>query len=168
VRLVPRSILDGYARALAWGGLGLGLAALIQDRRWLAQPGITMGLVALVIVLRRGQIQLSKFSYLSQVGIVALVGSITLGPGITVFAIGLGVFIADAFWLRKLLRAAWINAAREVIGFMAAYGAYAFVFLRAGASGFTIEFLPPALTFAGMYFFCTRAPSTSRCSSGGS
>jgi methyl-accepting chemotaxis protein len=113
--------------------------------------------VLMVVILRRGQIQLSKFSYLSQIGVVALVGSITLGPGIIVFALGLGVFIADAFWIRKLLRSAWINAGREVLGFLAGYGAYAAVFLHTDPSGVTLEFLPAALTLGGMYFFFTRA-----------
>jgi methyl-accepting chemotaxis protein len=131
--------------------------ALFLDRRWLAHPWVALGLLLMVVILRRGQIQLSKFSYLSQVGIVALVGAVSVGPGTVIFAIGLGVFIADAFWLRKLLRAAWINAGREVLGFMAAYGAYAAVFLRTDPIGVSIEFLPSALTLAGMYFFCTRA-----------
>jgi methyl-accepting chemotaxis protein len=156
VRLVPRTILSGYAQGLAWGGTVLGVVALIQDRRWLAHPWVSLGLVLVVVVLRRGQIQLSKFSYLSQVGIVALVGAISVGPGTVAFAVGLGVFIADAFWLRKLLLAAWVNAGREVIGFLAAYGAYAVVYLQTDPSGVTLEFLPAAITLVGMYFFCTR------------
>jgi methyl-accepting chemotaxis protein len=157
VSLIPRSILDGYASAISWGGSAVAVAALIQDRRWLEHPWIALGLLALVAALRRGQIPLSKFSHISQLGVVALVGAITLGPGIVVFALGLGIFVADAFWFRKLLRFAWINAAREVLGFLAAYGAYAAVFLRTEPSGLTLEFLPSALTLAGMYFFCTRA-----------
>jgi methyl-accepting chemotaxis protein len=157
VTQVSRRLLDGYARAMAYGGTALGLAALIQDRRWLQHPWIGLGLIVFVAVLRRGQIQLSKFSYLSSIGIVALVGAITLGPGSVVFALGLGVFIADAFWLRKQLRTAWINAGREVLGFLAAYGAYAAVFLQTGASSASLEFLPAALTLGGMYFFFTRS-----------
>ncbi len=154
---VTRRILDGYARTIAWGGVIAGLGALAQDRRWLEQPWVAVGLLVLVVVLRRGQIQLSKFSSLSQIGVVALVGSVITGPGIVVFALGLGVFIADAFWLRKLLRAAWINAGREVLGFMAAYGLYVAVYLQIEPAGLTLEFLPPALTLAGFYFFFTRA-----------
>jgi methyl-accepting chemotaxis protein len=155
--LMPRSVLDGYARALSWGGTAVAVAALIQDRRWLDHPWVSLGLLALVAVLRRGQIPLSKFSHLSQVGIVPLVGAVTFGPGTVVFALGLGIFIADAFWLRKMLRFAWINASREVVAFIAAYGAYAAVFLRTEPSGVTLELLPPALTLAGMYFCFSRA-----------
>lgn len=154
---VSRNLLEGYARMVAWGGTVVGFAALVQDRRWLEQPWVAVGLVAFVVALRRGQIPLSKFSSLSQIGIVALVGSVVAGPGIVIFALGLGVFIADAFWLRKLLRAAWINAGREVLGFVAAYGLYAAVYLVIDPSGLTIEFLLPALALAGFYFFFSRA-----------
>lgn len=153
----PRPILDAYATLMSWGGTVLGAAALFLDRAWLERPWIAVGLLGLMVLLRHGQIQLSKFSYLTQTGIVVLVGAVTLGPGPVVFALGLGVFIADAFWQRKLLRAAWINAGREVIGFLAAYGAYAVVLYRSVPSGPTLEFLPAALTLAGMYFFASRA-----------
>jgi methyl-accepting chemotaxis protein len=157
VRQVPRRLLDSYARSVAWGGTVLGLAALVLDRRWLEHPWVALGLVVMVVVIRHGQIQLSKFSYLSQIGVVALVGAITIGPGTVIFALGLGVFVADAFWLRKLLRSAWINAGREVLGFLAAYGAYAAVYLRTEPTGVSLELLPAALTLGGMYFFFTRA-----------
>jgi methyl-accepting chemotaxis protein len=152
-----RGILEGYARVVSWGGSLLAIAALVQDRRWLEQPVVALALVVLVVLLRRGQIQLSKFSSLSQFGIVALVGAVVTGPGVVVFAVSLGIFIADAFWMRKLLRAAWINASREVIGFLAAYGIYTAVYLKIEPAGLTIEYLPPALALAGFYFFFTRA-----------
>ena len=152
-----RTLLGGFASLMSWGGTVAGAAALALDRRWLERPWVTLGLLVLAIVLRRGQIQLSKFSYLSQLGIIALVGSIIVGPGMVVFAVGLGTFIADAFWQRKLLSASWINAGREVLGFLAAYGAYSVVYLRSRPTAPTLEFLPAALTLAGMYFFCTRA-----------
>ena len=153
----PRGLLEGFAALMSWGGTVLGLAALVLDRSWMERPWLAGGVLAFAILLRRGQIQLSKFSYLTQIGIVALVGAVTLGPGIVVFALGLGTFIADAFWQRKLLSAAWINAGREVLGFLAAFGAYSVVLLRSGANSPTLDFLPAALTLAGMYFFCTRA-----------
>ncbi len=155
--VVSRNLLTMYARILAWGGILMGIAALAIDRRWLVHPWLTLGLVLLVGLLRKGQIPLSKFSYLSQIGIVAMVGAITVGPGVVIFALWFGVFLTDAFWLRKLLMAAWVNASREVVGFMAAYGAYAVVFTRTEPSGITLEFLGPGLTLAGLYFFFTRA-----------
>ncbi|HWA16086.1 MAG TPA: hypothetical protein VG817_06630, partial [Gemmatimonadales bacterium] len=73
--IVPiRKLLDGYARAIAWGGSLVAVAALGSDTRWLANPVLTLALVAIIAALRSGQIPLSKFSYLTQVGVVALVG----------------------------------------------------------------------------------------------
>lgn len=152
-----RGLLPIYARVIAWGGIVMGIAALALDRRWLEHPWLTLSLVVLVGMLRKGQIPLSKFSYLSQIGIVALVGAITVGPGVVIFALWFGVFLTDAFWLRKLLMAAWVNASREVVGFIAAYGAYAVVFVRTEPTGITLEFLGAGLTLAGLYFFFTRS-----------
>jgi methyl-accepting chemotaxis protein len=152
-----RTLLDGYARAVAWGGSIAAVAALATDTRWLANPLLTLGLVAAIAVLRSGQIPLSKFSYLTQIGVVALVGAVTVGPGIVVFALWFGVFLADAYWLRKLLRASWINASREVLGFVAAYGAYALLWVWTGPNGLSLDFLGPGLMLAGGYFFFTRS-----------
>ncbi|MEO8634080.1 MAG: methyl-accepting chemotaxis protein [Gemmatimonadales bacterium] len=154
---ITRRVLMGYAQLIAWGGTLVGVAAVALDRRWLAQPWVVLALLLVIIVLRHGQIPLSKFSYLTQVGVATLVGAVTVGPGIVVFALGLGIFIADAFWLRKLLRVAWINAAREVLAFVAAYGAYAAVFVSVDPQGISLEYLTPAITLAGMYFFFPRA-----------
>ncbi len=156
MKVYYRSLLDGYARAIAWGGTVVAIAALATDLRWLGTPLLTLALVAAVALLRFGQIPLSKFSYLTQIGVVALVGAVTAGPGIVVFALWFGVFVADAFWLRKLLRASWINASREAVGFMAAYGAYAAVWSWTRPVGLSLDFLGPGLTLAGSYFFFSR------------
>jgi len=152
-----RGALSLYTRFLAWGGSTLLVALLSSDRRWMEQPWITLFMLGAIIALRRGQIPLSKFSYLTQVGVVVLVGAVTVGPAPVAFALGVGIFTCDAFLLRKMLMASWINAGREVIGFVAAYGAYAFVFHFTAPSGVTLEYIPAAVTLAGMYFFFTRA-----------
>ncbi|HSR91544.1 MAG TPA: hypothetical protein VLK88_09570, partial [Gemmatimonadales bacterium] len=100
-----RGALSIYTKILAWGGSALLIAMLWSDRRWMEQPWITLFMLGAIIALRRGQIPLSKFSYLTQIGVIALVGAVTVGPGIMVFALWFGVFLADAYWLRKLLRA---------------------------------------------------------------
>jgi len=152
-----RGALSIYTKVLAWGGSALLVALLWYDRRWMEQPWITLFMLGAIIALRRGQIPLSKFSYLTQVGVVVLVGAVTVGPGPVAFALGVGIFTSDAFLLRKMLMASWINAGREVIGFVAGYGAYAFVFHFTSPSGVSLEYLPSAVTLAGMYFFFTRA-----------
>ncbi|HTG83932.1 MAG TPA: hypothetical protein VL853_03945, partial [Gemmatimonadales bacterium] len=152
-----RGALSIYTKILAWGGSALLVALLWSDRRWMEQPWITLFMLGAIIALRRGQIPLSKFSYLTQVGVVVLVGAVTVGPGPVAFALGIGIFTCDAFLLRKMLMASWINAGREVIGFVAGYGAYAFVFHFTSPSGVSLEYLPSAVALAGMYFFFTRA-----------
>ncbi len=151
-----RRAMDLYISLLAWGGTILTVVVLVLDRRWLDQPWVTLVMVGLVMGLRRAAIPLSKFSYLTQVGVVALVGAIAVGPSPVVFALAVGIFACDGFLLRKMLRAAWINAGREVIGFVIAYGAYAAVFRATAPSGISLEYLPAVFTLAGMYFFATR------------
>ncbi len=152
-----KTILARYVDLLAYGGILLFAAVLATDRRWIEHPIGTLVLIATVIALRGTQIPLSKYSYLTQIGIAALVGSLVMGPGSVVFALGLGVFIADAFWLRKYIRAAWVNAGREVIAYVTAFGAYAGVLRLTEPPGLTLEFLPAAVALAGFYFFTTRA-----------
>ena len=69
----------------------------------------------------------------------------------------LGVFAADAFWLRKAPLASWLNAGREVIALVAAFGAYAAVLRLTDPPGVTLEFLPAGLALVGIYFFAARS-----------
>ncbi len=150
-RLLPR-----YAQVLLVGGLLLGGMVLALDRRWLALPIPTLLLVAMVAVLRIAPVRLSKYSYLTQSGIPALVGAVTAGPSPVVVALAAGTVLADVFWVRRPWRAAWINAGREIIAFLAAYGFYALVLRLTGVSELTIDFLPAAFTLVGIYFLASR------------
>ncbi|MGH7702821.1 MAG: hypothetical protein ACREMO_06980, partial [Gemmatimonadales bacterium] len=152
-----QKVLDRYVALLAFGGLAVLLGALSIDLQWLEHPVAAMLLLGAVIGLRAGQIALSKYSYLSQIGLPALVGAVTVGPSPVVFALGLGVFVTDAFWLRKPLFASWINAGREVLAFVTAFGAYAAVLHLSGPPGLTLEFLPAAVALGGIYFFAARS-----------
>lgn len=151
-----QKVLDRYVALLAYGGLAVLLGALSIDLQWLERPVAALLLLGAVIGLRAGQISLSKFSYLSQIGLPALVGAVTVGPAPVVFALGVGVFVTDGFWLRKPLFASWINAGREVLAFVTAFGAYAAVLHLSGPPGLTLEFLPAAVTLGGIYFFAAR------------
>ena len=101
--------------------------ALAVDQRWLQQPIAVILLTVMVLILRAVPVRLSKYSYLTQTGIPVLVGAVTVGPSPVVLALYLGVLGADVVWLRKLPRAGLINAGREVLGFIAAFGPYAAV-----------------------------------------
>ena len=150
-------LLERYAQLLAVGGVLITLAALAVDLRWTDQPVAVILLTALVAALRAAPIRLSKYSYLTQSGIPALVGAITVGPTPVVLALYLGVLGSYVVWLRKLPRAGVINAGREVTGFVAAYGPYAAVHYYSGSPPLSVDFLPPAAILVCVYFFASRA-----------
>ena len=68
-----------------------------------------------------------------------------------------GVYIVDTLWLRKPMGAGLVNAGRENIAFMAAFGIFALVWRLSGSPGLGLDFLPAAFTLAGTYFFLSRA-----------
>jgi methyl-accepting chemotaxis protein len=153
---VPR-MMDRYTQILAFGGLGLLLAVLATDLRWTQHPISTAVLMISILALRTVPVRLSKYSYLTQSGVPTLVGAVCVGPAPVIAALWVGVVAADVFSLRKQPRAGLINAGREVIGFMAAYGPYAAILALAGTSELTLDFLPAAAILVSLYFFLSRA-----------
>jgi methyl-accepting chemotaxis protein len=150
-------LLERYARVLALGGGIVAAGALAVDRRWMEQPVAVLLLTAMIFGLRAAPIRLSKYSYLTQTGIPVLIGAVALGPTPVVLALYLGVLGSDVLWLRKLPRAGVINAGREVIGFVAAYGPYAAVQYYGGSPPVSLDFLPAAAILVCLYFFATRS-----------
>jgi methyl-accepting chemotaxis protein len=149
-------VVDRYAQAMARGGLAVALVSLAMDTRWTAHPLGTLLLFGAVFALRASPVRLSKYSYLTQSGVAAIVGALCLGPSPVVLALWLGVFSSDVLWLRKLPRAGFINAGREVLGFAAAYGPYAAVLELTGTPELSLDLLPAVAIFVCMYFFATR------------
>jgi methyl-accepting chemotaxis protein len=149
-------VLNRYAQVLAIGGGGVAVLASLVDRRWMDQPIAVIVLVATVILLRVVPVRLSKYSYLTQSGIPALVGAITVGSSAVVPGLWLGVVGSD-LWLRKPVRAGFINAGREVLGFASAFGFYAAVLHYTGSPSLSLELLPAASIFVVVYFFATRS-----------
>jgi methyl-accepting chemotaxis protein len=151
------SVLERYARLIAVGGGIVTLAALARDLRWIDQPVAVLLLTGMILALRAAPIRLSKYSYLTQTGIPVLVGAVAVGPTPVVLALYLGVLGSDVVWLRKLPRAGFINAGREVLGFTAAYGPYAAVHYLTGLPPLSLDFLPAAAILVCLYFFSTRS-----------
>ncbi|MDP3911248.1 MAG: methyl-accepting chemotaxis protein [Gemmatimonadales bacterium] len=144
-----------YSRGLAWAGTVLLVAVLVIDRRWLGQMPELAVLCGAGVALRGMAVPLSKYSYLTQIALVALAGSLLLGVPVTALATGGAILAADSLWQRKPLRVAWINLGREVITLTAAYGVYAAVLRVSGASpgeGMHIELLPALAVYALAYF----------------
>jgi methyl-accepting chemotaxis protein len=150
-------LVDGYTGVLAVGGLGLMLAVLIVDLRWIAHPISTALLMIGIFALRVVPVRLSKYSYLTQSAVPTLVGAVCIGPAPVVAALWVGIAGADVFGLRKQARSGLVNAGREVIGFVAAYGPYAAILALGGTSELTVDFLPAAAILVALYFFLSRA-----------
>ena len=151
-RLLPR-----YTQVLAVGGLILTLAVLAIDRRWIGQPVSTLVLIISIFALRCVPVRLSKYSYLTQSAVPVLVGAVSIGPSPVVAALWVAVAGADVFGLRKQSWAGLVNGGREVIGFVAAYGAYAAILSLGSSAALTLDFLPAAAVLVSLYFFLTRA-----------
>ena len=156
MRIRVQRVLGQYTQVLAVGGLGLLLVVLVVDTRWISHP-ISTGLLMLsIFALRAVPVRLSKYSYLTQSAVPTLVGAVCVGPAPVVAALWVGVAGADVFGLRKQPRAGLVNAGREVIGFMAAYGPYAAILALGGTSELTLDFLPAAAILVTLYFFLNR------------
>ncbi len=142
-----------YGNILRYGGAALLVAVLLADPRWTRQLPAILLLIAGGMTLRALQIPLSKYSYLTQTGLVALAGSLAVGLPAAVIAVGVSTVLIDWLWLRKNARAAWVNAGREVISVVAAYGVYAGIVHASNiVPGLHIETLP-ALFFFGLTYF---------------
>jgi methyl-accepting chemotaxis protein len=151
------AVLDGYARVLAWGGLVLAVGALAADPRFLDVPGATLLLIGAVTMLRMFPVRLSKYSYLTQSAVPIALGALTVGPAASVAALFVGTLASDALWHRKPQWVALINAGREVIAFVAAFGVYAAVYVASGRPPLSAELFPAAFCFAAAYFTTSRA-----------
>jgi methyl-accepting chemotaxis protein len=149
--------LRRYATGLLIGGSILTAGVLVWDQRWMEQPISTLLLMTGILVLRSVPVRLSKYSYLTQSGIPTLVGAICIGPAPVVAALWVGVVGAEVFWLRKQPRGGLINAGREVIAFVAAFGPYAAILALTGTTELTVDFLPAAAILVSLYFFISRA-----------
>ena len=146
-----------YSQALMYLGPVLVLAVLVVDPRWVGQLPELIVLIGAAIALRGLQIPLSKYSYLTQTGLVALAGSLVVGLPATVVAIGVSTVITDLAWLRRTAHAAAVHAGREVVATVAAYGVYAAVVHASGAPpGLHLETLPALCFYALAYFVFAR------------
>jgi methyl-accepting chemotaxis protein len=157
VKIKVHRLIHSYSQVLSIGGLVLLLGVLAVDSRWLSRPISTALLMLSIFVLRAVPVRLSKYSYLTQSAVPTLVGAVCIGPSPVVAALWVGVAAADVFGLRKQPRAGIINAGREVIGFVAAYGPYAAILSLGQGSEVTLDFLPAAAILVSLYFFLSRA-----------
>src|SRR3989475_8704782 len=102
-----------YSPGLAIAGPLVLLAVLSADPRGVHQL-LEIGVILVAAVALRGlQIPLSKYSYLTQTGFVALTGSLLVGLPAPALAISASVLLADWLLHKKMFRAALVNLGRE-------------------------------------------------------
>jgi methyl-accepting chemotaxis protein len=129
------------------------VAVLLGYRGWIdLWPAIPV-LVVATWGLRTFRFAIGKYASTSQVGVAALAGSLMVGPDATVVALAFGTVVADHGWLRRDLRAAWVNACREVVALSVAYGVYAAALAVAGAGGPRSYEAVPALALLVIAYF---------------
>ena len=153
-----RAFLTAYARFVGLLGLGLLVAALALDTRWMGQTWGIVAMLATVVFLRAQQIPLTKYGALNLLALPIVSGSLILGAPAASLAVWVGVLFADITFLRRSAVIAWINAGREVVALLAAFGAYAWasVSMAAGGAGFTAETLPALALYIFAYFVTSR------------
>ena len=157
---LPRvdAVVAVYPSVMAWlGGAVLATAVVVIRPAVTTWPAIVaMGLIA--TVLRRYVVPLSKFSYLSFTTWIGLTGSLLFGPVPTCLALVIGCLAGDWGWLRKTWRAGAINAGREVLSLVPAFGLYAIVLRWMGLDNreMSVDMLPAIAFFVVAYFVIGR------------
>jgi methyl-accepting chemotaxis protein len=151
------AFLHRYTRALGIVGAAVLVAALTADHRWIGEPATLLILGMATVVLRSAQIPLTKYSALNLVGAVALTGALVAGAPVTLAAVYLGVYVADAFVLRKTTEFAWINSGRETLALAAAYGLFAGAMHVTGTEELGADAAFAVAVFVVAYFSLSRA-----------
>jgi hypothetical protein len=128
--------------------------ALVTGNAW---AGTLIG-VAIVLIsaagLRAFQIPLTKYSSLSLIGVAATGGALVIGAPGGAVALYLGVLLIDWLYHQKPAAAAWINASRETLSLVSAYGLYSFVAVSTDAAAtMSADALVSAIVLIFSYFY---------------
>ena len=153
-----RAFLTAYARAVGALGLVLLLACLAVDQRWLDEPIALALLVMAVVFLRTQQIPLTKYGALNLLAMPALAGALVAGAPTSALAMWMGIAFGDAVLMRKGWDIAFINAGREVVAMLAAFGVFAWASLSMGIelTRLSTETLPALALLVFTYFLASR------------
>jgi methyl-accepting chemotaxis protein len=153
------TILAAYARIVPLAGALLLAVALWLDGGASLRIAPLAVLVALTMVLRRFQVTVTKYTAMNFLVIVVTGGALIAGPETTGVALYLGVLAGDWLLLRKALNSAWINAGREALALLAAYGLFAGAAAAFGANhspATGAEFVPAMALFLLAHFVLSR------------
>lgn len=158
--MIPRAPAGLWARLLAIVGTLVLIVAAAGDPRWVDHPWALGIMLVSAALFRMRAVSITKFASLNVVQVVAMTGALAAGATATAIALYAGVLIADVIHHRKTFTAAWINASREMVTLLAAYGVYALVAVRipdAVAGVLTPESVPAIAVFFLAHFLLSRA-----------
>jgi methyl-accepting chemotaxis protein len=148
-----------YAKLVAGLGTVLLFVALVSDLRWMERPLALAAVFVVTVILRAFQIPLTKYSALNVLGMVAAGGAVIIGAPATGLGLYLGVLLADWLLLRKAPVASAINAGREALALLGAYGFYAW-FAALGdpldAGRITTDTIPAVALLLAAHFLFSR------------
>ena len=154
-------LLRWYPGAISVGGLVLVVAAFAVSSHWTIEAGYGVVLIFFsALALRAFQIPTTKYSALNLLSMVAVGGALVVGAAGTALALYTGVFLSDRFILGKPLRPSLMNAGREAMALIAAFGFYAATSAATGIgrfSGLSTETLPAFALFCFTQFLVSRA-----------
>lgn len=133
------------------------VVACLLDARWWQHPFWTLGLILAATVARRFHLPVTKFTFVGVLGMVAVGGALLVGPAAAALAVALGVAIADGILLGRGALPAWINASRESLALVSAYGWYAWARgpMATGAEGLLGD-APAIAVFVVVHFGLAR------------
>ncbi len=152
-------VLKVHQRVVPFIGTLLLVAASWYDPGWSLHLGILVALAVASFLLRTYQLPLTKYTALNLLGMTAVGGALLAGPAGAAFALAGGCFFADWIPLRKSIGISWINAGRETVALIAAYGVYAAAAIAVGAhfrGGLVSENLPAVALFFLAHFVFSR------------
>ncbi len=153
-----RAFLTTYARFVGTLGSALLVAALLVDQRWIGQPVAIVLLTVTVVLMRLQQIPLTKYGALNLLSMPVVAGALVAGAPTSAVSVYAGVLIADGLLLNKGVQIAWINAGREVVALLAAFGVFAWALVSTGAelTRLNADTLPALSLLVFTYFLASR------------
>ncbi len=155
--MTSASFIRRYTTGLAVVGMAATVGALVHNPVWMTQGYALATLAAVVVALRGAQIPLTKYSAISLLSVVAMSGTLLVGVQVTIAALYIGVLVADLAVLRKTAEFAWINAGRESLALVAAYGLFGLAMRLSGAHAVGTDAVFAVAVFICAYFVIGRA-----------
>ncbi|HUF27231.1 MAG TPA: methyl-accepting chemotaxis protein [Gemmatimonadaceae bacterium] len=155
-----RGFLNWYARSIGLLGMAALIGAAMVERQAATHPAALGVLLLATVGLRAFQIPLTKYSALNLLSLVAIAGALIVGAAPTALTLYAGVLLTDWLALRKPKLVAWINAGREALALVSAFGFYAWAASATGANaedGLSADALPALALFVFGYFMISRA-----------